>query len=111
MGSTLILANCALIAWDHPHIHGEHGTVQAENPKQEGSPPYTWGAPLKADQTEVDNGITPIYMGSTSAVRPVLTRSKDHPHIHGEHLKVLNKPIRISRITPIYMGSTPAKFG
>ena len=34
-------------------------------------------------------GITPIYMGSTHASRQCFVTLRDHPHIHGEHLKKL----------------------
>ena len=29
---------------DHPHIHGEHPTIDKQAIKAQGSPPYTWGA-------------------------------------------------------------------
>ena len=73
-----------------------------------------------------DEGITPIYMGSTTIIVNVVLFHQDHPHIHGEHMIAKeaedNKPgsppytwgapsdgevvSGVVGITPIYMGST-----
>ena len=71
-------------------------------------------------------GITPIYMGSTVVPDEVGSEAEDHPHIHGEHKRLVKRQLwRLgsppytwgaqhakinrqdsARITPIYMGST-----
>ena len=38
---------------------------------------------------EINDRITPIYMGSTTFVFLLLVASRDHPHIHGEHVLVV----------------------
>ena len=45
-------------------------------------------------------------MGSTGSTSCVIQRLKDHPHIHGEHNKLLTFRLQLWWITPIYMGST-----
>ena len=51
-----------------------------------GSPPYTWGTRFFDQLINVLSGITPIYMGNTMLSWTYNASSKDHPHIHGEHL-------------------------
>ena len=71
-------------------------------------------------------GITPIYMGSTGEHNSYNPSTKDHPHIHGEHVNPFilvrfnpgsppytwgapswkKRSASIMGITPIYMGST-----
>ena len=41
---------------------------------------------------EINDRITPIYMGSTRLDDSVLVGLKDHPHIHGEHRMFGKKP-------------------
>ena len=65
MGSTGSGAICRSMAWDHPHIHGEHPEINRKYNGALGSPPYTWGAPIASNQIDSFNWITPIYMGST----------------------------------------------
>ena len=52
-----------------------------------GSPPYTWGALNPGMAVAGGNRITPIYMGSTRVSKSTRSANRDHPHIHGEHLK------------------------
>ena len=86
MGSTFVSSTNQRLNQDHPHIHGEH----IQNFKWfnclEGSPPYTWGAPVPLRLIQPLPGITPIYMGSTNRPRNSGQLVRDHPHIHGEHL-------------------------
>ena len=70
---------------DHPHIHGEHSRRNLSSREAWGSPPYTWGAPNSKLLSINAYRITPIYMGSTSAITAQATLTRDHPHIHGEH--------------------------
>ncbi len=86
MGSTPRFVTVFAVPWDHPHIHGEHPSMYFYIVQTIGSPPYTWGALLKNEDIEIWIGITPIYMGSTSFGLPEGKRTRDHPHIHGEHL-------------------------
>ncbi|AGL89214.1 hypothetical protein LBFF_1321 [Limosilactobacillus fermentum F-6] len=112
--------------WDHPHIHGEHSVLTGYYTSAQGSPPYTWGARKMKITINANQGITPIYMGSTGPALDHLHLLQDHPHIHGEHrclpgsrqsalgsppytwgALISLPPILIYiGITPIYMGST-----
>ena len=89
---------------DHPHIHGEHKLSCRSRPPLIGSPPYTWGAPLKNAGCKGVVRITPIYMGSTCSSRRRFGKRRDHPHIHGEH-EPPNKPLNQD------MGSPPYTWG
>ena len=129
MGSTNSIDCRQVLVRDHPHIHGEHEALEGHLLKDEGSPPYTWGAhtTLAADVTA--KRITPIYMGSMTFQTTKNLPLKDHPHIHGEHIfadktwdyaqgsppytwGALTDPKLDSLdfwITPIYMGSTTSR--
>ena len=130
MGSTHTRTGAVSGSRDHPHIHGEHQHPHAMTNPSQGSPPYTWGALKDLLGIIKEPGITPIYMGSTSLARLLPSLSRDHPHIHGEHLVPMDVVVIVegsppytwgahlallvlrstSRITPIYMGSTGLLF-
>ena len=65
MGSTDNKCRKSHSSRDHPHIHGEHRTLNCSPAIILGSPPYTWGAPYRNPPNRSSGGITPIYMGST----------------------------------------------
>ena len=48
MGSTCSSGIARIGLEDHPHIHGEHQALAKTKSGNEGSPPYTWGAPRSA---------------------------------------------------------------
>ena len=126
MGSTLNAFSMYGFHRDHPHIHGEHPLRLFVIVSDWGSPPYTWGALGGALKMAWEAGITPIYMGSTVVPDEVGSEAEDHPHIHGEHKRLVKRQLwRLGsppytwgaqlivfiaifppRITPIYMGST-----
>ena len=106
MGSTQLSGKLVVSEKDHPHIHGEHLKAAHNKIPAQGSPPYTWGALYKDGYSGRYDGITPIYMGSTSMLLAHWPDNQDHPHIHGEHGYVNNVTGELGRITPIYMGST-----
>ena len=85
MGSTRKAQVCTYVTRDHPHIHGEHQKSKPLNMPNVGSPPYTWGALVLRIAKLIKFRITPIYMGSTVVVNPIMVDIRDHPHIHGEH--------------------------
>ena len=87
MGSTRSRNHSLRRVGDHPHIHGEHQLLIRQPVTGLGSPPYTWGAHGLEASSFGCLRITPIYMGSTSAWPPDFGVRKDHPHIHGEHIK------------------------
>ena len=106
MGSTKCQFQLRLVMQDHPHIHGEHSNPHLSSSSLRGSPPYTWGAPLKRSPPPLRPRITPIYMGSTSTITFGNKIFRDHPHIHGEHSRERADTFDCCGITPIYMGST-----
>ena len=66
MGSTHARFHWFITGQDHPHIHGEHTQKAIDEVRATGSPPYTWGARLLQRPIGLADGITPIYMGSTT---------------------------------------------
>ena len=69
---------------DHPHIHGEHSGALGPAGWILGSPPYTWGAPIVRMLIDHINGITPIYMGSTTTTAGfILVRLGSPPYTWG----------------------------
>ncbi len=126
MGSTSSLLGNGRLMEDHPHIHGEHSSPRDASAVVAGSPPYTWGAPEETTDCIPSVRITPIYMGSTCIHGLANIHIGDHPHIHGEHKRIIRsmtarkgsppytwgapgkKEVIVTgkRITPIYMGST-----
>ena len=104
MGSTSFPICIRSLIWDHPHIHGEHSVQYDRKQHSTGSPPYTWGA-LASDRLVFwSERITPIYMGSTLLVANRQPCLQDHPHIHGEHLEVLE-------LGEAHIGSPPYTWG
>ena len=130
MGSTTTTDFLQFSNQDHPHIHGEHLSINQGLTGHQGSPPYTWGAHIRSMGIYPIMRITPIYMGSTDALLKWVEAAEDHPHIHGEHAtpvlpikSFLGSPpytwgahnqlsftTNADGITPIYMGSTRAMF-
>ena len=88
MGSTVEHGRWLGLSGDHPHIHGEHISLQTSRMTPAGSPPYTWGAHELLIAGRARSGITPIYMGSTLRRATAFDSGGDHPHIHGEHLRL-----------------------
>ena len=126
MGSTSKRHYGAINAWNHPHIHGEYKSPVSHVLGCMESSPYTWGVRVDILANGNVMRIIPIYMGSTEKFKLQISAIRNHPHIHGEYVKllggvsllvesspytwgVLNRPVNttlFNRIIPIYMGST-----
>ena len=85
MGNTDKTAHAADVEQDHPHIHGEYSRTWARAASLQGSPPHTWGIPLRFWITFLTGRITPTYMGNTRCGLMRTMACEDHPHIHGEY--------------------------
>ena len=77
-----ILPSCR----DHPRMCGEHDGVQAILTTDKGSSPHVRGARFLLENLRHFRGIIPACAGSTVARAPVLTPSRDHPRMCGEHV-------------------------
>ena len=89
---------------DHPHIRGEHGTVDLLTPSYLGSPPHTRGTPECLSVYSQLKGITPAYAGNTCSLNFCSSAFWDHPRIRGEHVQCLT-------IRPVERGSPPHTRG
>ncbi len=87
MGSTRRGRCCFHRTKNHPHIHGEYNRPSHLNARLTESSPYTWGVRYVVHAEVWDDGIIPIYMGSTNLPRILNAGIKNHPHIHGEYTK------------------------
>ena len=103
-GSTSQASVLAHIRGDHPRIRGEHSFAKSVSLRRTGSSPHTRGAPAMVSRWSGLGGIIPAYAGSTTRVRRIWTRLRDHPRIRGEHL--------MARVWKIFgMGSSPHTRG
>ena len=111
---------------DHPRAYGEHQTVFAVGPPNQGSPPRVRGAPAAPSSSTPPPRITPARTGSTAISSLVAMATADHPRAYGEHGGValfhdtrIGSPPRVRgarpvgylvrggrRITPARTGST-----
>ena len=127
MGTTIKPAIFIADNKDHPHIRGDHHAVRLCFTHRRGSPPHTWGPPPLVVSSAMPAGITPTYVGTTThnivITNPIF---KDHPHIRGDHKRVLRWPGKgggspphtwgplevydangtLRGITPTYVGTT-----
>ena len=91
---------------DHPRIRGEHPPGPAMYWPWPGSSPHTRGARECGESNVSGAGIIPAYAGSTLHHHEIISCSRDHPRIRGEHSRSL-VPLPVGlRIIPAYAGST-----
>ena len=72
---------------DHPRIHGEHLLPSRQYQSPVGSPPHTRGTLGDELGITANKGITPAYTGNTASLQDIHTPLRDHPRIHGEHIR------------------------
>ena len=98
--------------WDHPRLCGEKSAGIAYSCRAVGSPPPMRGKGVVVPAQIHDVGITPAYVGkSTAAVRPP-RRRRDHPRLCGEKRRCLGAFQSLLGITPAYAGkSSPRSKG
>ena len=70
-------------------MHGEHNGLPVLLAAKIGSPPYARGTPLPINGKIADCRITPVCTGNTVGRFDRYNEAKDHPRMHGEHLKKL----------------------
>ena len=80
--SDLIVAKAESV---HPHIHGEHSSIDASAGEVTGSSPHTWGTYVIGDNKLHPCRFIPTYMGNMEGNERRNPPRPVHPHIHGEH--------------------------
>ena len=89
---------------DHPHLCGEHPKLEFGVSTMSGSPPPVWGTLLALSHLVLGHRITPTCVGNTEKNFINFSDIEDHPHLCGEHGRV----IRVGRVL---RGSPPPVWG
>ena len=84
-GSTSRGRRCPWLSRDHPRMCGEHPVQRRSEHHQRGSSPHVRGARSAVSRSCWQAGIIPACAGSTQHSRSVLSPSRDHPRMCGEH--------------------------
>ena len=115
----------------HPHVCGEHLTQQRPPYSPPGSSPRVWGALEHHGLSYMVQRLIPTCVGSTSGHTRTRYTDTAHPHVCGEHVRVLSRVfvkngssprvwgalnpdralIRGPRLIPTCVGSTLADMG
>ena len=77
------------VATDHPHVRGEHPVAERANRPDLGPSPRAWGARSRSQSYPSVSRTIPTCVGSTHGFPGIGKRMEDHPHVRGEHVKVL----------------------
>ena len=84
-GNTLC-SICRRSCWkDHPRVCGEHMRMASKGMPSAGSSPRMRGTLCDGRSEIVQPGIIPAYAGNTGVHTVVLSTSRDHPRVCGEH--------------------------
>ena len=94
----------ASIPWDHPRVCGEHGFRRFCLADMRGSSPRMRGTPKLPRGKRRQAGIIPAYAGNTKDMTNLLSVSRDHPRVCGEHMPEL-------LLTLSLLGSSPRMRG
>ncbi len=88
----------------HPHVCGEHAQTGAIAGRVRGSSPRVWGTCLERVFDIVDRRFIPTCVGNITRNSPPMTLNTVHPHVCGEHVRLLRglKP---------KVGSSPRVWG
>ena len=69
----------------HPHVCGEHATIEIWTAITQGSSPRMRGTPSTPATGHDTAGLIPTYAGNTVSKTHTPTRGGAHPHVCGEH--------------------------
>ena len=94
---------------DHPRLRGEHQLLNFQALQVSGAPPPTRGTPLNRLLYCDRLGITPAYAGNTDLQVGYNLRSRDHPRLRGEHIRVSWSAMRVAGSPPPTRGTPTMK--
>ena len=124
MGKTVLVDQVGTACADHPHTHGENVWGYRRQYSRSGPSPHAWGKhsamgrtprllrtiPTRMGKTPVGHSISnsprtiPTRMGKTPFNSLILSIVSDHPHTHGEYIRLLFTP-------KYYYGPSPHAWG
>ena len=84
-GNTWTLSTLHAHHWDHPRVCGEHRTLSCGKCRFWGSSPRMRGTRFIQMFIELFGGIIPAYAGNTILSPLLVSSSRDHPRVCGEH--------------------------
>ena len=90
---------------DHPRMCGEHSTGWPNIVNAWGSSPHVRGAPVGAEDAELDVGIIPACAGSTMTQQTNPVNIKDHPRMCGEHQSAPTETVQCQGSSPHVRGA------
>ena len=76
--------------WDHPRMRGEKSPVIIAWRTVLGSPPHARGKVVQNHQERLEGRITPACAGKRVAFPSRLHRTKDHPRMRGEKIRLIS---------------------
>ncbi len=126
VGNTLTIKQKLLTLSVHPHARGEYFTPAEIAAELDGSPPRTWGIPLRLLRRDGTGRFTPTHVGNTLTIKQKLLTLSVHPHARGEYFtpaeiaaeldgsppRTWGIPLRLlrrdgtGRFTPTHVGNT-----
>ena len=104
VGSTSLAQTSAAKTSAHPHVCGEHQVLQPRFNRDLGSSPRVWGALTLVNDPRKVLRLIPTCVGSTLELFPTSDAPSAHPHVCGEHARIVSD-IRCS------FGSSPRVWG
>ena len=103
-GNTQLFVHVCELHGDHPRVCGEHAVSSWLIGSSLGSSPRMRGTLFRSRSNSQRGGIIPAYAGNTSSSCTVMSSTKDHPRVCGEHRKS-------PRFGPRQAGSSPRMRG
>ncbi len=108
-GSTEMAAAVDALTPAHPRLRGEHRDGRRGRCTDAGSSPSTRGAHGGLEPYGVDNGLIPVYAGSTVSVRFHYAPGSAHPRLRGEHRQQRQPRCLLPGSSPSTRGAQPGE--
>ena len=101
----MVVSALANANWDHPRFRGEHVRKCWPWGRPMGSSPHPRGTPVHGEPPYQIGGIIPASAGNTHRQKTLLSASRDHPRIRGEHGRRHHKRLRVWGSSPHSRGT------
>ena len=106
-GSTPSSIFLARLRRAHPRLRGEHAKHMIFDQGAAGSSPLTRGALIAIIVLVIAIGLIPAYAGSTPGVIFLVSQSRAHPRLRGEHAKHMIFDQGAAGSSPLTRGAQP----
>ena len=104
VGNMIFLALVLLLETVHPHVCGEHPPGLNLVSQSIGSSPRVWGTFLCENLRPLNGRFIPTCVGNIQHQCSTGSKATVHPHVCGEHRKLL-------QFTKVRIGSSPRVWG